>query len=119
MCDRSYHDLPAAVALCQLNEKQCYDVQDAYSLIPEQFDLVTNYKSALAGVGGVSFWTFLGNTVIVAVVGAVSYTHLDVYKRQEFLYSEEDRRVVLVCNMENHLKDLELYELMEERYGDM
>lgn len=33
--------------------------KDAYSLIPEQFDLVTNYKSALAGVGGVSFWTFL------------------------------------------------------------
>lgn len=44
--------------------------------------------------------------------------HFYIWQR-EFLYSEEDRRVVLVCNMENHLKDLELYELMEERYGDM
>ena len=44
--------------------------------------------------------------------------HFYLWQR-EFLYSEEDRRVVLVCNMENHLKDLELYELMEERYGDM
>ena len=43
---------------------------------------------------------------------------MNIWQR-EFLYSEEDRRVVLVCNMENHLKDLELYELMEERYGDM
>lgn len=44
--------------------------------------------------------------------------HFYLWQR-EFLYSEEDRRVVLVCNMENHLKDLELYEYMEERYGDM
>lgn len=44
--------------------------------------------------------------------------HFYLWQR-EFLYSEEDRRVVLVCNMENHLKDLELYELMEEKYGNM
>ena len=44
--------------------------------------------------------------------------HFYLWQR-EFLYSEEDRRVVLVCNMENHLRDLELYEYMEERYGDM
>ena len=44
--------------------------------------------------------------------------HFYLWQR-EFLYSEEDRRVVLICNMENHLKDLELFELMEERYGNL
>lgn len=44
--------------------------------------------------------------------------HFYLWQR-EFLYSEEDRRVVLICNMENHLKDLELFELMEERYGNI
>lgn len=38
--------------------------------------------------------------------------------QREFLYSEEDRRVMLILNMENHLKDQELFELMEERLGD-
>lgn len=44
--------------------------------------------------------------------------HFYLWQR-EFLYSEEDRRVVLICNMENHLKDLELFELMEEKYGSI
>lgn len=44
--------------------------------------------------------------------------HFYLWQR-EFLYSEEDRRVVLICNMENHLKDLELFELMEEKYGQI
>lgn len=39
------------------------------------------------------------------------------YKWQrEFLYSEEDRRVMLVMNMENHLKDGELFRLMREKF---
>lgn len=38
--------------------------------------------------------------------------------QRDFLYSEEDRRVMLVMNMENHLKDLELFGLMEEKWGD-
>jgi hypothetical protein len=38
------------------------------------------------------------------------------YKWQrEFLYPEEDRRIMLILNMENHLKDLEIFEFMEER----
>lgn len=37
--------------------------------------------------------------------------------QREFLYSEEDRRVMLIMNMENHLKDEELFELMEEKWG--
>lgn len=40
------------------------------------------------------------------------------YKWQrEFLYSEEDRRVMLIMNMENHLKDEEIFELMEKAWG--
>lgn len=38
------------------------------------------------------------------------------YKWQrEYLYAEEDRRVKLVLNMENHLRDEELFSIMEER----
>lgn len=38
--------------------------------------------------------------------------------QRDFLYSEEDRRVMLVMNMENHLTDQELFELMEESWGE-
>lgn len=35
--------------------------------------------------------------------------------QREFLYSEKDRKVMLILNMENHLKDGELFELMKTR----
>ena len=35
--------------------------------------------------------------------------------QRDFLYSAEDREVILVMNMENHLKDHELFELMKEQ----
>lgn len=38
--------------------------------------------------------------------------------QRDFLYSEEDRSVMLIMNMENHLTDLQLFELMEEKWGD-
>lgn len=38
--------------------------------------------------------------------------------QRDFLYAEEDRRVMLIMNMENHLRDLELFELMEQKWGD-
>lgn len=34
--------------------------------------------------------------------------------QRELLYSEEDKRVVLITNMENHLSDDEIYELMKD-----
>lgn len=37
--------------------------------------------------------------------------------QRDFLYSEEDRRVMLIMNMENHLTDRELFGLMEEKWG--
>lgn len=37
--------------------------------------------------------------------------------QREFLYTENDRRVMLIMNMENHLEDSELFALMEERWG--
>lgn len=37
--------------------------------------------------------------------------------QRDFLYAEEDRRVMLVMTMENHLRDEELFALMEEKWG--
>lgn len=37
--------------------------------------------------------------------------------QRDFLYSEKDRRVMLVLNMENHLKDSEIFELMKEKWS--
>jgi len=37
--------------------------------------------------------------------------------QREFLYAEEDRRVMLILNMENHLQNEELFALMESRMG--
>lgn len=37
--------------------------------------------------------------------------------QREFLYSEEDKRVMLIMNMENHLADQEIFELMEEKWN--
>jgi hypothetical protein len=36
--------------------------------------------------------------------------------QRDFLYSEEDRRVMLILVMENHLKDQELFALMKEKW---
>lgn len=43
--------------------------QNAYSLIPERWDVVTNYLSGMSGVGGVPFVKFFLNSVAVTVVG--------------------------------------------------
>lgn len=36
--------------------------------------------------------------------------------QREFLYPEEDRRVLLILNMDNHLRNEELFALMEEKW---
>ena len=38
--------------------------------------------------------------------------------QREFLYSEEDRRVMLILNMENHLTDQEIFILMKEKWEE-
>ncbi len=38
--------------------------------------------------------------------------------QREFLYSEEDRRVMLILNMENHRTDREIFRLMEEAWDN-
>ncbi len=38
--------------------------------------------------------------------------------QREFLYTKEDTRVVLITNMENHLNDEELFELMRKEWGE-
>lgn len=38
--------------------------------------------------------------------------------QREYLYAEKDRRVMLILNMENHLKDEELFTLMETKWDE-
>ena len=53
-----------------------------------------NFSPELDGLAGVFTGTYIGGTVNFAALGAafeaVSYTHLDVYKRQEFEMREFD-----------------------------
>jgi multiple sugar transport system permease protein len=44
---------------------------NAYSLIPKTWDVVTNYVTGWSGISGISFGTFLMNSIIVAVLGTV------------------------------------------------
>lgn len=38
--------------------------------------------------------------------------------QRDFLYAEEDRKVMLIMNMENHLRDEELFGLMKQKWED-
>lgn len=58
--------------------------QNAYSLIPEVWDAAANYKSGLEGVGGVSFATFLGNTVFVTVIGMIGCVVISLFAAYAF-----------------------------------
>lgn len=58
--------------------------KDAYSLIPETFDMVTNYTNAWKGVGGVSFMTFLGNTVFVTLLGMAGCVIISLFAAYAF-----------------------------------
>jgi len=44
---------------------------NTYSLIPEEWDIATNFKSGFEGIGGVKFITFFINSTIVTIVGMV------------------------------------------------
>ncbi len=44
---------------------------NAFSLIPEKWDIIQNYVSGFKGIAGISFWTFFKNSAIVTVVSAV------------------------------------------------
>lgn len=45
---------------------------DTYSLIPIKWDVVKNYSSGFAGVGGVPFLTFFLNSLLVTATGTVA-----------------------------------------------
>lgn len=57
---------------------------DAYSLIPEVWDIATNYASGFEGVGGVPFITFLGNTVFVTLVGMAGCVFISLISAYAF-----------------------------------
>lgn len=58
--------------------------KNAYSLIPEVWDIATNYKSGFEGVGGVPFITFFGNTILVTVVGMVGCVTISLFAAYAF-----------------------------------
>lgn len=44
---------------------------NAWSLLPEKWDILQNYRSGFAGIAGISFWTFFKNSAIVTVTSVV------------------------------------------------
>ncbi len=44
---------------------------NTYSLIPEEWDVVTNFKTGFEGIGGVKFVTFFVNSTVVTIVGMI------------------------------------------------
>ena len=44
---------------------------NAWSLVPQKWDIVQNYTSGFAGIAGISFWTFFKNSAIVTLVSVV------------------------------------------------
>ncbi len=57
---------------------------DAYSLIPQTWDVVTNYMSGFKGIGGVPFSTFLMNSVFVTVFGALGCVGTSLFAAYAF-----------------------------------
>lgn len=45
--------------------------KDSYSLIPKVWDVVTNYTTGWQGISGVSFGTFMMNSLVVTIAGSV------------------------------------------------
>ena len=55
---------------------------NAWSLVPQKWDIVQNYTTGFAGIAGISFWTFFKNSVIVtvvSVVGSIFFSLLAAY----------------------------------------
>lgn len=57
---------------------------NTYSLVPEVWDAAKNYSSGFAGVGGVKFTTFLMNSLIVTIVGAVGCVTTSLFSAYAF-----------------------------------
>jgi multiple sugar transport system permease protein len=45
--------------------------RNAYTLLPHKWGLVENYRSGWMGVGGITFGTFMWNSLYVAIIGTV------------------------------------------------
>ena len=62
---------------------------NAFSLIPEKWEIIQNYASGFKGIAGISFWTFFKNSAIVtvaSVAGSIFCSLLAAYavSRVEF-----------------------------------
>ena len=58
--------------------------QDTFSLIPKVWDIANNYGSGFEGVGGVPFYKFFINTVIVTAVGMVGCITISLFAAYAF-----------------------------------
>lgn len=58
--------------------------QDTFSLIPKVWDIAKNYGSGFEGVGGVPFYKFFINTVIVTAVGMVGCITISLFAAYAF-----------------------------------
>ncbi|PXX52014.1 multiple sugar transport system permease protein [Hungatella effluvii] len=66
---------------------------DAYSLIPKEWNIIENYVSGWAGVGGVSFGVFFKNSLVVTLISTITCVFSSLFaayalSRMEFFLSK-------------------------------
>ena len=58
--------------------------RNPYSLVPEVWNVMINYTSGFAGIGGISFYAFLRNTVFVTIIGTVGCVLISLFAAYTF-----------------------------------
>ena len=124
-----YHCFKGAYKVCKsLQEAFIGDYQKAFYYAGKARKEYLNADAAMRGREHGKWHKFYENECLADVKqsawvlsGLMSYLrnmgdgpHFYKWQR-EFLYAEEDKRVMLILNMENHLRDEELFLLMESR----
>ena len=126
-----YHSFFGANLVCKsLNKALKGEYKDAFYLAGKARDEYIAGDMAMREAEGKNGEGFYANECLTdikqtawVIEGLMSYLrnmgegpHFYEWQR-EYLYAPEDRRVLLIMNMDNHLNDLNLYELMKEKYG--
>lgn len=57
---------------------------DAYSLIPQVWDALTNYGSGFDGIAGIPFYTFMMNSLFVTIIGTVGSVGTSLFAAYTF-----------------------------------
>lgn len=56
----------------------------SYSLIPKEWDIIKNYTSGWEGIGGVTFTTFIKNSMIVTIIGTITSVSSSLFAAYAF-----------------------------------